>query len=292
MTKPNEDVTVASCLPDDMVAGGIADDFDGTIVGVDYVLYDFNGKFDKPELCGRLTVRRDGPEMEGAEEEDRMVVEHQLAAGSEYFVPSEDGVTQSEKGGFALRVGQATSLRNNTSWAQYLRSMIEAEAKFRTIWKPDIRFMLGTRAHFNRLPEEKKPGEVKKVEAGKKKRDVLCVTKVHQLPGTSAVVPNASGPKPSAAPSKPAAASSTAPSGGGSIDEKLLALLDRVVAPGASMMKSALAGLVVKEAKGDKDVQKMVKRVGEVDFLSSDAVAGLLILFDKDAGKVERLATE
>ena len=91
--------------------------------------------------------------------------------------------------------------------------------------------------------------------------------------------------------SAPTASVSSASNGNGSLDARLATVVQRIVKVGApAVKKTALSGTVLREMKGDKEVNAAVKRVTQTDFLESLAEFG--ILFDAEAGTVEAIATE
>lgn len=309
-TKQNESM-VASLLPDEMVAGGLADDFDGIVRVARYAPFDYQGTVDPPVLSIELTIER---LEDGLEDDEKMVTQNWSAGDMKNFRPSTDGVnptgeesvtdeegnvtTKIAPGYFAVRVGQRTALNNNTNAAQLMRSILDAQFP-RDKFSPDIRFIEGIKGHWNRLPPDKKGGQFKNQtpEQSEKssKRDVLCLTRLDGYEKGGATGKSAAG-KPVVA-TKPAASGSTGTStgstaaSGGDIDAKLVEIIKSVVKPGApAVKKTALSGAVLKVAKSDKDVQKMVKRVTTTEFLES--LTEINVLYDAEAGTVEMIAIE
>lgn len=286
---------VASALPDDFVAGGLADDFDGIIREVRYCVWDYQGKVDPPVLASRLKIERTDLPAD-AEEEEKWVIHYASAGSLEFFRPAQtlDEGETAEEGWFAKQVGKREQLTNNTNWAQFLRSVVDAQFP-RNKFAADVRFLEGVKGHFNRLPKDKKGGEFKPRDGqeNKKPSDVLCITRFDGfVDGTTASKPNGQAGKPTSAPQVAASTSATStpatPASGGSIDAKLIDIVKAVVKPGADpIKKTALSGEVLKRMKGDKDVNAAVKRVTTTEFLSN--LTDHMILFDADAGTVQNL---
>lgn len=261
----------ASTLPENMVAGGLADDFDGVIREAYYAPFDYNGTVEIPVLSVFLKIER---LEEGLEDDDKFVEQNQSAGSMEHFKPS-DGKEVTETGPYAMRVGTRTELSKTSNWAQFLRSVIDAKFP-KDKFTPSVAFLVGAKGHFNRLPPDKKGGQFKDQKEGSKARDVLCMTRFDGFEAGAAGKPPAS-----------AGGGTASASAVGSIDEKLTTIVAALVKEGApAIKKTALSGAVLKAMKGDKDVQKAVKRVTETDFLEGLADEG--ILFDADAGTIER----
>lgn len=296
-TKANDSL-VASLLPDDMVAGGLADDFDGIVREARYAPFDYNGSIDVDVFSVQLKIERLEDGLEG---DEKFITQNWSAGDMKNFVPSIDGTTQVAdqtiddgegnirtrigEGYYALRVGARSALNNNTNAAQLMRSMIDAQFP-KEKFSPDIRFIEGLKGHWNRLPPDKKPGTFKNDTAEQKekasKRDVLCLTRFDGIEA-----PTKTGAKSSGSTGTATTASTTAASG--DIDSRLAEIVKGIVKPGApTMKKTALSGAVLKAAKGDKQVNAMVKRVTVTEFL--EGLAEHNILFDAEAGTVEAIA--
>lgn len=272
------DSPVASLLPDEMIAGGLADDFDGIVREARYAPFDYMGNIEEPVLAVRLKIERLDMD-KSADDDERFIMQYWSAGSLEHFRPSMDGKEATsgagmeiEPGVYALRVGQRTALNNNTNAAQLMRSLLDAQFP-REKFKPDVRFMDGIKGHWNRLPPDKKGGQFKDqtVEQAAKssRRDVLCLTRFDGFD------------KAGSTPSK----GSSGSSGSSSVDNKLVTIVTAALTVGTVVKKTALSGAVLKAAKGDKDVNAMVKRVTTTDFLES--LAEHNILFDAEAGTVE-----
>lgn len=309
--KQVSDSPLASLLPDEMVAGGLPDDFDGIVREARYSPWDYNGSIPKPVLAIRLKIERLGLDAD-ADDDERFVLQHWSAGNLAQFRPSSDGVTPNQvadpnvgdmsipEGFFAIRVGERTALNNNTNAAQLMRSLLDAQVP-RDKFRPDVRFMEGLKGHWNRLPPDKKGGQFKDQTPEQKekadKRDVLVVTRFDGFVAAGAAASTgATGASPAkaggtgAAGAVPGAVPTTA-GANGSVDGKLVEVIRATVKVGAPpIKKSALSGVVLKQFKADKDVNAMVKRVTTTEFLEGLAEFG--ILFDAEAGTVEAVSLE
>lgn len=289
----------ASYLPDDMVAGGLADDFDGTIRMARMVdNFDYNGTIDHPVFALMLRIERHDVDKD-APESEKFIVQHWSAGDLKNWRPGMTGddpdETSSPEGFFSKPVGKQAAMQNTTNMAQLMRSIVDAQFP-RAKFDRDIRFLEGVKAHWNRLPKDKKSGQFKNdtpeqqaARAAKGgKDDVLCVTRFDGFDGaTAGTAPKAAATATASAPSStpaPAAGSN----GAETLDSKLAAIVVGIVKPGApATKKTALAGAVLKAMKGDKDQNKGVKRVAETDFL--EGLTDFNIVFDAEAGTVEAL---
>ena len=268
-----------------MVSGGLADDFDGVVREARYAPFDYNGSIQDPVLSVRLKIERFGVDA-GADDDDRFVTQNWSAGNLEQFRPSMDGKNPTpgvgmeiEPGVYAIRVGERTALNNNTNTAQLMRSLLDAQVP-REKFNPDIRFIEGLKGHWNRLPPDKKGGQFKdqtpEQAAKSSRRDVLCLTRFDGFDAPTAGKPNGQAGKPTTAGTS------------ASVDAKLVEIVKAALKPGApAIKKTALSGAVLKAAKGDKDVNAMVKRVTTTDFLES--LAEHNVLFDAETGTVEAI---
>ena len=277
----------ASALPDDMVAGGLADDFDGVIREARYVEWDYDGTKDL-SLFLRLKIER---QEKGLLEDEKVVLQHYSAGALSFFRPSLDGEGNQlvAEGYFAWPVGDKEKLVNTTNQAQFMRSVVEAgfpKAKFAA----DIRFLENVKGHFNRLPPDKKPGVIKnQTEEERKKaegRTILCITRFDGFEGNAS--PSSGATATSSAPATSSPSTASASNGSGDLDARIIEVLKAKVAVDSTTKKTALAGIVVNELKNDKAiVGKATKRVVENDFL--DNIAGEGFTYDAAAGTVSRL---
>ena len=309
--KQQPEQAYSSMLPDEMIAGGLADDFDGVIREATFGPWDYMGNIPDPILGARIKYERLDVDKD-ADDEERFHVAWYSAGSLEHFKPSMNGTEPSldSEGGvgfgpYATRVGQRQALNNNTNWAQFLRSCLDANFP-RPSFRPSIEFLVGAKGHFNRLPPDKKGGQFKPKEGEEGKtagrRDVLCMTRFDGMVGAN----GSAGVNPTSSPSTASSTSktSTAPAGGSAsltgLDDRLRKLVVDVIRGKGAVRKTAVSGEIMKKMKGDKEVNKAVKRVVESDFLSALADASVEdmsiygggVSFDADAGTVEFISAE
>lgn len=274
------DSPFASMLPDEMVSGGLADDFDGIIREARVAKFDYDGSIDEPVLAFRAKIERLDP---GLEPEEKFITQYWSMGSLDHFKPSMDGKETADEGIYALRVGTRTALNNNTNYAQLLRSIIDAQFP-RDKFSPAVTFLEGVKGHFNRLPPDKKGGQFKNQteEQAKKasKRDILCLTRFDGFEtGAVASKPNGQAGTPTSAPAAGGAASSN------DLDAQLHEIVVAITKGKPAMRKTALSGEVLKKMKGNPAANKAVKRVVEKDFLES--LAEVSVLFNEEDGTVE-----
>lgn len=298
-----ESSAVASLLPENMIQGGLADDFDGVITSATFAPWDYAGKLDHHVLAVHLVIKPD--------EGDEGDVDAWYSAGDlDSFMPSKDGSTpvdtsdfgqegvpfEKVEGFFALRVGKKEGLNNNTNFAQFVGAALEAGFPKEKV-SADIRFLVGTHAHFNRIQQKKRAGLVKAQPEGQQKRggEVLVITEFKGFTGgAGAGKSSTSGggglKKPSAA-STSAPATTTAPSTStapttGDLDTALIAVVSEVIAGQAEgVSKTKLPPAALKSLK-PADKGKGVKRITEAAFLESagDGSDGKPWAFDAESG--------
>lgn len=304
--KPSSESLAASLLPDEMVAGGLADDFDGVVREARYAPFDYMGAIDEDVLSIQLKIERLDVDA-SADEDERFITQNWSAGDLKNFVPSIDGatkvadasttdeegniITRTGQGYFAIRVGSRTALNNTTNAAMLMRSVLDVGFP-REKFSPDIRFMEGIKGHWNRMPSDKKGGQFKNDTPEQKerasKRDVLVITRLDGVEAVAKAGATASGKAKTTAATATTTASTTMAS---DIDAKLVEIVKSVVKPGVdAIKKTALSGVVLKATKGDKQQNAMVKRVTTTEFLES--LSDHNILFDAEAGTVEAIAVD
>jgi hypothetical protein len=264
---------VASMNPDNMLAGGLKDDFDGEVVKARLVPWDYDGNLDHHILAVALTVQPD--------DENEPFVQHYSCGELEQFVPSMDGKSpvdlengegEALEGIYALRVGKKEQLNNNTNWAHFVGAVIDAGFPKGQLGAA-VTFIEGTYGHWNRVPQKKRSGIVVQPQQGENKRarsnDILVITEIKEKPAGA---------------KKPAAGKSSAPAAaanGGDLDDRLREVVtEAVLAAGdTGLPKAKLAGLAIKAFAGAEKA-KAVKRVSETAFLESSETWA----FDADSG--------
>lgn len=160
----------ASLSPDDMVSGGLPDDFDGTITNVAFVSWDYNETIDTPVLALRVDIEPD----EDSDEEN--FSQHYSAGDMKYFVPSDDGKE-------ALPVGKRDALSNSSNAAQFITALLNAEgfAELGREIGTSVDAFEGIRCHFDRVDQPKRSGIVNA--EGERRKQILVVTEVHEEAG-------------------------------------------------------------------------------------------------------------
>lgn len=309
----------ASNNPDEMVQGGLMDDFDGAVIKSRYVPWDYQGNLDHYVLGVALTVQ---PYDEAGAPDGDPFVQTYSAGELDAFVPGgEDGspvdlnveeVGEEQEGTHAIRVGKKTGLNNNTNWAFFLQNLIDANFD-KSSMGADVRFMEGVFGHWNRIPQKKRSGIIANADPNKKRRDdILVLTELKELPRPKAAkgaVPGAGGKSagvtagkpvgggPSAKPvsgagpvkaaqakTAPAAARPSAPAVAGSIDDRLRVVVGAAVREAGELPKSKLAKLAIDNFTG-AEKGRAVKRIGETEFLESGAeYADAPWAYDADSG--------
>jgi hypothetical protein len=149
-------IKVASMRPDDMVAAGLQDDFDGTITRARFVIWDYN-ESDKVTFAAKLTFS-----IEGEEDFDQFY----SAGNLDHWVPSPDGKEIPDfdtdiddligyEGIFAAAVGTQTELNKDSNWAHFVDEldMLGFPPKAYT---NSIDCFEGVSGHFNRLPQRER----------------------------------------------------------------------------------------------------------------------------------------
>lgn len=290
---------VASMNPDNMVAGGMQDDFDGTITKVRLVPWNYGGKIDNHVLATAVTIKpADGDEF----------TQHYSTGNLEDFVPSMDGensvnleATDEEieadptilEGIYAMRVGSKEALSNSSNWAHFITAALDAGFD-KTKLSADVRMFEGITAHFNRIPQKKRSGLVKPAEvAGQqaKRNDILVITEIKAgapagKPATGSKTPatGTSASSKSSPAAKTATPAASAAPVGGDLDSKLVEVLRKALAGAEDgLTKDKLPSLALKGLPA-ADKGKGVKRIVDPEFLGSqeafwafDAESGLVI---------------
>jgi hypothetical protein len=216
-----EPLAVASSNPDEMLQGGLMDDFDGLVVKARYVPWDYNGNLDHHVLGVALTIQ---PYNDDGEPEGDEFVQTYSAGDLEHFAPSMDGRTpvdleaelpegstgEEYEGIYALRVGKKEQLNNNTNYAQFVQALLEAGFP-KTNLTAACTYLEGVFGHWNRIPQKKRSGIVATADAAEnggrqRQKEILVVTEIKDAPA------EAGGPAPAkAAPAKKVAPAAAKP---------------------------------------------------------------------------------
>lgn len=276
---PPVEMQVASSNPDEMVQGGLMDDFDGLVTKARYVPWDYNGTLDHHVLGVAVTIQ---PYSESGEPEGDPFVQTYSAGDLEQFAPSMDGKlpvdlqAESETGEeyegiYALRVGSKAQLNNNTNWAQFVMALLEAGFD-RGLLTPAVTWLENAFGHWNRIPQKKRAGLVQPEAEGRQRRnEILVITEIKEVPTVKVAK---AGPKGivkktvvEAAAEQVIEEAEAAPD---PFDARLYDIVAEAVAAAgeAGLAKGKLAGSVIRKVTGSEKA-KAVKRVGEVEFLES-----------------------
>lgn len=284
----------------DMVQGGLAGDFWGTVKEARTTIWNYdngNGPLVNESgvvftLAVRTVIAQDG-------EDESDVVNYWSAGSPEDFVPSMDGETPSPLDEAGCSVGicfipapgaPVKRMKNNTNYAQALEAL--TNAGFKGAVSPDYRFWEGLHAHWDRVPQKKRSGPGMSVsQEGGRAKDILVPTALGAetaavpVPATAAVraVPPA---RPAGAPPVAAAPAAT-PAVATDFDETLAGIVvDSLPADGSAVPKGTLASKVLKAANlTPAQKAKGVARATSAEFLNLLMGSGY-VLFDADAGTV------
>lgn len=264
---------VASLNPDDFIAsGGLKSDFRARITNAVYCHWDYRGSLPEPVLGARLTMTVLDEDGEDTEEE---YIDTWSAGDLSAFVPSEDGRTPAEDdngdptGPYALKVGKRPQMNNNTGFAHLMQTIVssgEASKKFtREDLTASLECLVGLDAQWIRVPKKKRPGlpEPEARPDGRKRNDdILVVAEVHGYGSKKA--------KAKSGPAKVASKKAVEEDDEDDLDTKLQGIVSEALTDaGGTLKRAKLANIVIKAAAKDKDKAKLVKRVGEDDFLEN-----------------------
>lgn len=274
----------ASMRPDSMASGGLADDFDGKIVEVRVVPWNY-GKEDMDHV---LAVR---VKIDPAEDSDydEQIVQHYSAGKLEDFAPSLDGKTPVDlegddidemEGYFALPVGSREQLNNGTNWAHFVAVLIDAGFDIEQI-EADVRCFEGIYAHFNRVPQKKRSGIITQpAEEGQpaRERTVLVVSELLEEPKSK----GKKGSKATAA-AKPKGRAAAAEEEEDDINTRVEeAIVEVLTEAEEALAVKKVASLVSKKFSGAEKAA-VLKLVTDTDFLSESEA----FVYDEDEETLE-----
>lgn len=150
----------------DAEAGGLMDDINAEVVLCEAVTWDYMGKAE-PAPALHLQLKAD----------DGAVADQYYSAGKlERMVPSDDGNFFDPAQG-----SSAKGLNSNSNAFVFLASLIEKGFPEQKIEEGGLGAIVGTYAHFNRIPQKSRAG-LDSAEPGARAKTVLVVTKVLKLP--------------------------------------------------------------------------------------------------------------
>jgi len=290
---------VASLHPDEMIAGGLADDFDGTITHARLTQWDYDGNLDEYLLFAKVMIEPDpGEEVAGVQADGCVHAFYSCGASVQDFAPTndDDGPVDLDsddpedwEGLFALPMGSRQQMTNSSNWAFFVRNALDCGF---TLPDSGIDNFEGIRGHFNRIPQPKRSGiTVKEDEEGRKRAsDILVLTEIHAAKATKKRAP--------AKRAKAAKVEETEDDDEGmEVESDLDQLIEEVVVEALThvkledgLPKTKLPGLVMRAKVDGKAVfvksekARAVKRVSEAEFLEAaegweyDADEGTLTL--------------
>lgn len=273
-----EEAGPVSLDPNDMMQGGLKDDFRGVIIKAVYARWDYDGNIDEPVLAARLTIK--------PEDEEEPIVQHWSAGSLDSFQPSEDGETpcdEDEVGPYLVRTGKRAQLNNNTNFAHLMASIIdsgEASKKFpRKKLTASLECLEELDCHWNRVPQKKRSGIQDGEGDGKRAKDVLVVTEVYGYGEVAEDKPKGKAAKGKKEETKGKKGEEKT---GGDLDDDLQGLVVEAISENdGELKKSKLAKEILERASDDPRKAKMVKRVGELSFIEDDDRPWS---FDEDTG--------
>lgn len=289
---------VASINPDNFVAGGLKDDFIGTIKKARFCPWDYNGKLEKGHILAfRCEIALDAEYID--DPKDPNYIQHWSAGDLDSFVPSMDGETGVDlaaksddpnfwDGVYALQIGKKEGLSNSSNFGFFMRKAIEAKLPSERLVPNVAQAFEGLRCRFNRVPQPKRSGIVKAVKEGDQKRsdDILVITEILGVGQVSAGSPTPSPAKSASAPSAatPSTPASPPSTGNADLDAALVGIIKEAIRGQGAVLKGKIAQPVMKSlAPAQKGPG--VKRISEKAFLESLTEHG--ILFDAAAGTLQ-----
>jgi hypothetical protein len=292
---------VASMRPDELGQAGLLDDFDGVVIEARLVPWNYpteakpEGSIDHHILAVRLKIQPD--------EKDEPVVQHYSAGELEHFAPSMDGIQPVDldgddldamEGVVALRVGKKEKLAESSNWGHFLTMLGEAGFPLDEII-PDVRFIEGLYAHWNRIDQRKRSGVVGSErtdnQGNKRARQILVVTEVKERREVSdegevaAETTTKAAAKTTAkakAPAKAAPAEAAASNGdlGEQLTEKLRAAL--LEAEDNTLQKAELSKVAIKGFPGGKEKTAAMALLKNAEYL--EGLSESNIFWDGDEG--------
>lgn len=261
--------------------GGLFDDFDGTILEMLFVEWDYDGKYD-PSFFLAVEIRNDEEEEAGEEAGAKMnpFVQHYSAGDLGDFTPSADGKE-------AVPVGSKTGLSKSTNAYAFLMSILDVGLVDPESVGNSVEAFEGISAHFKRQDQPDRKGLKKERKEGDRKPQILLAegpvaAAAAPKKGTVAKKPNpvgsTAGSKTTNNKAKPAIGKAKAGAGHGVSDEIVEAayvyLDSQIEAGGGSAERDTLAKGVFKWAKDSGlDVAErnaVLQAVGNEDFLSTE----------------------
>lgn len=285
---------VASFRLDEMSAGGLPDDFDGTASKIRLVPWNYSGNRQEYSLAVRVDITPD-------EESGLDPFSQYYSAGDlHHFVPSLDGDTPAGgsaddylaladgqadisadeeadyEGVYALAIGNKVQLNNGSNWASFLQAAIDADKAVADLIGTDISTLEGLYGHWNRIPQKKRSGL--RDQDDSKQKTILVLTEIKPAPksvakgksagATTAAAGKASSAKSTSKPATPATSESD-DDFTERFDAAIISLLSD--ADNNTLTKGKLAAAMMKAFTDKSEKARAVKMAGDVPYLSDDS---------------------
>lgn len=177
MAKPTQTFReTVSFLPEDMISGGLPDDFNGRMDKVRIVPFNYLGNRAEYSLAVRVDITPDEdsgldpfsqyytagnlaefvPTIDGKTPVGATVDQYLELAAGEGVIP-DDEIGEYEGTEF-LPIGKKTGVANNSNFALFLAALLTLPEgpKIREIWSKQVSFLEGMVCHFNRLEPDTK----------------------------------------------------------------------------------------------------------------------------------------
>jgi hypothetical protein len=160
---------VASLAPSTFVQGGLFDDIDMRIVDAAFCEWDYNGTIDHNVLA--LAVQ--------FEDDEGKTYDQYFSAGElTAFVPSDDGSS-------AVPVGNKSAMAAGSNFSMFIGSMVECGFPEDKLAEGNIKCIIGTKGHVNRIAQPKRQGLIRGAAKEGRESTVVTFTSISELPGAA-----------------------------------------------------------------------------------------------------------
>lgn len=286
-----------SMNPDDFIGGGLPSDFAGRVIEARTEIWNYDngdGPLTDDEtgepvftMAVRVTIEADDKETY-----PEPIVQHYSAGNPQHFSPSLDSVNASpvddaglSEGVVFIPNGAKSALSNSSNFAHFCSALRDAQWKGK--FDPDVRFLEGIYAHWERVGQKKRNGIVNPQTEGGYAKEILVPTKI--LTGAQMTQPVGKPPvaRPAGAPPVKAQQSPIPAAANEEFDAKLGGIvLGALQASPGGVKKGSLAGMVMKAPNlTQPEKAKAVTRIASNDFLGG-GMTNEWWLFDAETGVV------
>lgn len=279
-----------SLSSDQMVQGGLPDDFDGVITKAVFAPTNYDGKMDHYVLAALITYKPD-PET-GMDEFTQIYSVGDL----QFFAPSKDGEEPVDlengegedlEGYFVVPVGERKQLANSSNFAVYVKHLEACE--FTGLSETSsLESLEGIYGHFNQIELPKRSGIIVQDDSKRKgPKTLLCMTELKEAPKATKGAKSTAKATSTKAKGKPAPEPEEEEEESGEetmesrVGEVIVAALAE--ADDNELPKSKLVSLVVKGFKDAKEKAAAVKVVSDDKYLLSGDYG---FSFDKKSGTI------